>query len=224
MSNPLVACLIPTVPERAHLLPRAIRSWRVQTYEPRILIIALSGDLSGMKFDDPRIMAVPATPGRLLGHHRNQTCEAAVAQGAEIAVHFDDDDWSAPERVAEQVAELQSSRRDCVGYRTGLFWDEQARRAWMYSNGLKTYCLGNSLCYWLKSWQRVKFVERARGEDTTWLNEVDSLGLAAPEPRMIAGIHAGNAERYKIEQMAERSLNWRRAEEYDEFCAREMSL
>ena len=45
----------------------------------------------------------------------------------EILIHWDDDDYSHPNRIAEQVALLQSSGADAtVGFREMLFWREDA--------------------------------------------------------------------------------------------------
>ena len=43
----------------------------------------------------------------------------------EVFVHFDSDDLSHPNRIAEQVAFLQSSGADVVGYNQMLFWNDQ---------------------------------------------------------------------------------------------------
>jgi len=227
MTPPLAACLMPTA-GRFHMLPRAVRSFREQTYPNRVLIL-LSNDpqedeLIRSLYAGPGIITHAAAPGKTIGYYRNVTAQLAVSAGAKIAVHFDDDDWSHAERISEQVAALQASDRDCVGYRAGLFWDEQTGTAWMYSNGLISYCLGNSMCYWLKVWERVKFPELRRGEDWEWLRQVDSLGIAPENPRIIAGIHNGNTERYRIEQVAKSSISWKRATEWDDFCREEMAL
>ena len=227
MNPPLVACLMPTA-GRLHLLPRAMRSFSRQTYPNRILIVLSNNPeedevIASLRIT-PDIITHAAVPGKTLGYYRNVTAQLAVAAGATIAVHFDDDDWSHPERIADQVAALEASDRDCVGYRSGLFWLEEEGRAWMYSNGLKCYCLGNSLCYWLKVWERAKFPELRRGEDYHWLREIDALGHAPEEPRIIAAVHNGNAVNYPIEQQAKSSISWRRAAEWDEICRKEMAL
>jgi glycosyltransferase involved in cell wall biosynthesis len=213
---------------RLHLLPRAVRSFRNQTYLNRILILLSNNPEEDQAiaslYNGGNIITHAAPPGKTLGYYRNVTAQLAMAAGATIAVHFDDDDWSHPERVAEQVAELEASDRDCVGYRSGLFWLEETSKAWMYSNGLKCYCLGNSLCYWLRVWDRVKFPELRRGEDWFWLREIDALGMLPEEPRIIAGVHAENAPRYPIEQDAKHSISWKRATEWDEMCRKEMAL
>jgi hypothetical protein len=45
----------------------------------------------------------------------------------DIIIHFDDDDWSHQNRIAEQVALLQATGADCVGYNEMLFWRESVQ-------------------------------------------------------------------------------------------------
>ena len=51
---------------------------------------------------------------------------AREGHAADILVHLDDDDYSHPNRIAEQVVLLQSSGADCVGYREMLFWQNRS--------------------------------------------------------------------------------------------------
>ena len=229
MTQPLVACLMPTR-GRLHLLPRAIRSFRQQTYPHRLLILLNN---SGIPEEDAMlreryacdcIQVCASIYGRFHGYYMNRCCELAQDAGATIAAVFDDDDWSHPERLAEQVAMLGSTGRHCVGYRQGLFWIEDQATAWMYTNGLQSYCLGNTMCFLLEIWKREKFRDLKRGADWEWQRQVDSFGFVAPEPRFVAGVHAGNQEHYPVEQHARVSPNWRRAEEWDEMCRMEMAL
>src|SRR4051812_3839673 len=47
-----------------------------------------------------------------------------IAQSlGDIIVHLDDDDWSAPTRVASQVERLLASGKAVTGYRTMPFYD-----------------------------------------------------------------------------------------------------
>ena len=60
-------------------------------------------------------------PGAPIGTLRNLANERS---NTDILIHWDDDDYSHPNRIAEQVALLQSSGADVVGYREMLFWRE----------------------------------------------------------------------------------------------------
>ena len=157
-------------------------------------------------------------------------------------MHWDDDDYSHPNRIAEQVALMQSSGADCVGYREMLFWretpqaikDQYAGEAWMYSNQKPGYALGTSLCYWRKTWERKPFAATSKGEDLQFITGLKCVGrssiegcapgsIAEAEPRMIARIHGSNTSTaYDPRKMeAESRLAnplWRRVPEWDEHC------
>lgn len=160
----------------------------------------------------------------------------------DILIHWDDDDWSHPSRITEQVALLRSSGADCVGYNEMLFWREphgfdrsennSRGEAWLYSNPNPGYALGTSLCYWRKTWERKPFPATSVGEDlqfitglkcvgvstlaqpcTSWRSQDIERPTAESEPRMIARIHAGNTiTGYKN---IHREPMWKRVPEWD---------
>jgi hypothetical protein len=187
----------------------------------------------------------------------------------DIILHWDSDDWSHPNRIAEQVALLESSGKQCVGYRDMLFWrlcpgcwtgnswlplcpkccphcKGLGGEAWLYANRQPTYCLGTSLCYWRSVWEAKPFPDLPKGkgstgEDTQWLQGLDSLGVssvasqdvagapawqtqveAKDQPRMIASVHGANTMPYDARLFA--SPEFRRTPEWDELCRATMAL
>jgi hypothetical protein len=190
----------------------------------------------------------------------------------DIFVHFDDDDFSHPNRIDEQVALLQSSGADVVGYREMLFWrearcpdcgepmkaeagyygmscDHQSEirpEAWLYSNPDPRYCLGASLCYWRKTWERKPFEATSQGEDVRFCTGLKCVAITSMpvatfdigkngdptndpkvQPRMIARIHSGNTSTaYRSANPGEDRLRlaelqgscWKRAPEWDSYC------
>ena len=202
---------------RPELTERAVRCFDSQIYEPKELIeYRNNGD-------------------RPIGALRN----AANAQATgEIICHFDSDDWSHPNRIAEQVAFLESSGADVVGYNEMLFWREPRAfgtalvtplngEAWLYSYGPPKPTLGTSLCYWRKTWERKPFRNdlprngESTGEDWEFiqgLKVVACSSLIGPElfatrVRMIARIHGGNSVKYNLEDA--NGTCWSRAPEWD---------
>jgi hypothetical protein len=126
----------------------------------------------------------------------------------DILIHWDDDDWSHPNRIAEQVALLQASGADCVGYNEMLFWREPGvgrdkdgtsrgcpicqtlpcscdGQAWLYTGtrgGVPA--LGTSLCYWRKTWERHHFANETQGVEDHWLREKNVVGVSSLDLRI----------------------------------------
>ena len=111
---------------RVALLKRAVHSFLQQTYSPSELIILFEADDIQTRsyvasLNEPRIivMEVQAMPRLSLGSLRN--IAVRDARGKYIA-QWDDDDWSAPTRLTEQMAVIRSSGRvGCVLLRWVLF-------------------------------------------------------------------------------------------------------
>lgn len=169
MSEPSVCCVMLTR-NRPLLRERALKCFDVQTYENKDVVILDTSDGIG---HDPH-------PSNLtIGELRNMAL--GLTTSSEIIIHFDDDDYSHPNRIAEQVALLQSSGADCVGYSDMLFWDsrramirvdpgkrgpdgvgclgtvESVGEAWLYTAGNPAFCPGSSMCYWRSAWEKRRF-------------------------------------------------------------------
>lgn len=220
--------------DRPEFLDRSVAAFRVQTYERKRLLILDNGRRwirrAAPDFDERGISMFPVhNAGATIGALRNA---ANALSESDILVHWDVDDFSHPNRIAEQVALLQASGADCVGYREMPFWREAGQReydpgqpgmfysndvgeAWLYLNGKPSYCLGTSLCYWRRVWEQRSFEATNQGEDVRWIAGVRSVGTTALGPegnaseaaitqaRMIARIHAGNTSNaYRPDVMA----------------------
>jgi hypothetical protein len=189
--------------DRPELARRAVECFRAQTYPAKRLNVLDSGLSPVFRIPDHTVgQAVfwQHAEAESIGELRNFANEDSHT---DILIHWDDDDYSHPNRIAEQVAVLQSSGADAVGYNEMLFWDGRkyaaARNredvgpiggqdgrmivgcgeAWLYSNPRPDYALGTSLCYWRKTWKRRPFAAlplpggRA-GEDQDWLDGIAS--------------------------------------------------
>lgn len=238
MTEPLVCCVMLTR-DRPGMARRAVECFRAQTYKTKILVAWDTGGLPdiGLSFQlAQNEWTVEDVPDYSIGELRNRAARW-VTDGPhplpDVLIHWDSDDWSHPNRIAEQVALLQQSGKECVGYNEMLFWREPHGEAWLYRNANPRYCVGTSLCYWRAAWERRPFPDLPKngegtGEDTAWLREVDSLGLGLRaygyEPRMIASIHGGNTMPYNIEELvANGSREWTRVP-WDDYCREKMRL
>lgn len=195
---------------RPAMVRRAIRSFLAQTYEPCVLLVydtSPSPLTTASEFYAPgRIFHLhkPDDAGKTIGTLRNL---ANASCSPDIFAHWDSDDWSHPNRLAEQVQLLkagQASDVQVIGYRDMLFWrdtpdvieedflDGSARRipggeAWLYRHVLRSFCIGTSLCYWRSAWQQKPFPDlpkpgiNAAGEDDLWHKAFHSLGERSAE-------------------------------------------
>ena len=271
MPDQPTVCAVMLTANRPELARRAVECFRAQIY-PNLrsqLLVWDSGSI--LAFADGKA-AYCDDRKRTVGEMRNDAnswaCDPSFLP-PDIFIHWDDDDYSHPNRIAEQVALLQSSGADAVGYREMLFWKEggdanctrvpQHRaisesgeapnlpgEAWLYSNPDPRYCIGTSLCYWRKTWERVPFqaLPKTKGgnaEDNEWLKSVKSVGVDSVRdtqtewvtpigkpgkkelvsksltvPRMVARIHNSNTSDYA--SVVGKSHNWRRVPEWDSYC------
>ncbi len=207
MSNPSVWAVMLTA-DRPELARQAVECFRQQTYDPirRTLLIFDNGndtDWYDSRCDsENEFHAIIDTQGmrqRSIGTLRNEANE--YAGGPEVLIHWDSDDLSHPNRIAEQVALLQSSGADVVGYNRMLFADCRVfdfdsdkmtvvdededsisigtgnlismPEAWIYTGEI----LGTSLAYWRKTWERTPFeANHVLNEDGGFVSQVRAKG------------------------------------------------
>jgi hypothetical protein len=225
--------------DRHELARRAVQCFRAQTYPAKRLVIYDTSKAAGeiVRYRGHFQHVVIGGSQQTIGELRNAA--NAFADPREVIVHWDSDDWSHPNRIAEQVALLQSSGADAVGYNEMLFWRVRVESkvgeidpgaAWLYTGSI----LGTSLCYWRKTWERVPFrAQRANpmhdkgvGEDHDFLLDLHAAGMRSVDvnpmyPRMIARIHGSNTSNaYNPADMARETQHWKRVPEWDEFCRR----
>jgi glycosyltransferase involved in cell wall biosynthesis len=182
--------------DRRRFAARAIEYFRRQDHRrSELLILDDGGDpIEDLVPRDRRIRYVRLERRMILGAKRNHGCE--LARG-EIVLHWDDDDWQAPDRISAQLTELRRRDAELVGVDRELFVDPRARRAWIYSRppGPRPWLAGTSLAYRKDFWERNRFPEVAVGEDTRFVWAAAGARLASLDDyRLVVGIiHAGNA-------------------------------
>ena len=137
-------------------------------------------------------------PKRLtIGAKRNLGC--ALARGEFIA-HFDSDDWSAPERLDDQMRRLTASGLALTGYHSMLFTD--GARWWRFDGpdvqGGKG-AFGTTLLYRREWWKKHPFSDgpknRTDSEDRPFVQTAMMAGRFTSAPAkemMIARVHGGN--------------------------------
>lgn len=168
-----------------------IRCFLSQTYPNKeVLILADGEDVRDLvPNDDDSIRLVHIEEGRTVGEKRNFGVSRACG---EIIAHFDDDDWSAPARLADQIERLQRTGKSVTGYSSMFFTD--GLRWWRYE-GRNNYAIGTSLCYRKSWWQDHPFLAMQVGEDGEFVIEARQCQQLETSPAgeiMIATIHRGN--------------------------------
>lgn len=135
---------------------------------------------------------VEIEPGRNIGEKRNFGC--AMARGEFIA-HWDDDDYSAPGRIADQVGRLKDSGLAVTAYDSMYFGD--AAGAWWHYQGKMTG-IGTSLVYRKDWWAGHKFPAKPVCEDSEFMYAAlrDKQIITAPAGLLMAAtIHERNTSK-----------------------------
>jgi glycosyltransferase involved in cell wall biosynthesis len=214
-SEPTVCCIMLTR-DRPAMAARAVASFRSQTYERKRLLVLDTGSsippdaVPWVDSDDgiSRVVSYRNLQGRTIGELRNYANECAVQYTrTDILAHFDDDDWSHPNSLAERVALLQSSDADLVGYNQALFWDTRpyvaarerherdvriggqaggsvrgnVNEAWLYTApgpGPERLVLGASMLYWRRVWERKPFTHTNNGEDRAFASGLQVVAVS----------------------------------------------
>ena len=172
---------------RRRFIPAAIDCWIKQTYENRELVIVDDGEpIEDLLPNDKRIQYILCDK-MLIGEKRNFANSFATGG---IICHWDDDDYSAPDRIAYQVAMLEKSGKPITGF-TGLyFWDAEKQIARRYRSGIKHRVCGTTLCYTKDIWQMHRFANVKIGEDNRFVDDAAPLVASSPEEcYMVARIH-----------------------------------
>lgn len=155
----LVSAVMITTPARAKLRKMAEACFYSQTYPEKELIVF---------FD-----AV-----KTVGEKRNQA--NTLARG-EIIIHWDDDDWSAPERIQRQVNFLMKQPvTQVVGYNYLLYW--HATGWGLLYKGQGSRIPGTTLCYRRDWWYNNPFRGVNVGEDYYFCQNADKKGVFKAMP------------------------------------------
>jgi hypothetical protein len=243
--KPTVQCVM-LANGRPEMVARAIKSFLAQTYHGARLLVY---DTSRVPLVRDRSWGIDwaTNYGHVasIGALRNQ---ANACANGEIILHWDSDDWSHQNRIAEQVALLQSSGAECVGYGDMLFWetpkalppytDEQLKSfgeygdggaAWIYRAAIPNYAIGTSMCYWRQTWEHNPFPDRSEGcDDLDWFHrgvKIHAVSSSTIEgyrsvPVMIASIHGSNT----CAKIDAKQREWTRTPQWDAFCREAMKL
>ncbi|MBK8912960.1 MAG: hypothetical protein IPM61_16800 [Chlorobi bacterium] len=108
-----------------------------------------------------------------IGAKRNKAI-AQSPRGA-VIIHWDDDDWHHPDRIAVQVQRLLRDPMTLInGMNCGYFFWPSDRQVLRYSNSQQIpsgnpYIMGGTFCYHRTWWDRYPFQDKQIGEDNLFL-------------------------------------------------------
>jgi glycosyltransferase involved in cell wall biosynthesis len=183
----MVSCIMPTR-NRAAFLKSAIDCFLKQDYPNKELIILGDNDeIHSIELCSSWPVRYVIDERKPIGPKRNACCE--LAQG-EIICHYDDDDWSAPDRIAFQVEELQKTGKPVTGFATLYFWDTVAKVSRRYRSSVNGYVCGTTLCYLKSFWETHKFKDVDHGEDNDFVYPaLNQIAGSKDASHMVARIH-----------------------------------
>ncbi len=186
----LVSCIMPTC-DRQDLVPVALKSYLSQDWPDKELVVIDDGaeTVEGLvKQLVPDAVYIYLAEKQVIGVKRNLACEAARG---EVICHFDDDDWSAPGRVRDQVLRLVESGKQMTGYHSITYWN--GMKAYRYVSPVPPYALGTTMCYQKSFWHGHRFPPKDYAEDNALVYKArDERQLISVDARqmMIVRSHA----------------------------------
>lgn len=193
---------------RREFAQHAVNIYRSQTYSNRELIIL--DDLDDPSFphgiSGERINHVLAPYRMTIGAKRNICIQAS---DGEFIAHLDDDDYSSPDRIADQVIRLMESEKQVTGYCPMLFTD--GSQWWEYSAGNPRYCVGSSLLYRREFASLHRFNETEPDEDNQFVYGPASqhIVVVPAGDKMFCRTHPNNTS---IRQPGKNPLQWKPVE------------
>jgi glycosyltransferase involved in cell wall biosynthesis len=141
----------------------ALGCFMEQDYDDLELVIvdnnAAPVDYTGWKVE-PDFVKIIRTTRKPVGHLRNEGIRAA---SGEVICIWDEDDWYAPNRVAEQVSRLCLTGKQVTGWHSVLYWDEATGGTFKYEcvpSDVGRYAIGMSHCFRRAWWEKHPYVEQ----------------------------------------------------------------
>ena len=168
---PLISCIMPTR-DRRELALQAIEYFRRQDYPERELVIVDDGAEPLPVPADERIRYVRLSDPATVGHKRNLAVEQSRG---EIIVHWDDDDWYAPDRIRHQIQPLLAGQADISGMAAEHFYSLQGGRFWgctpqLHARMFFANVHGRSIAYARRVWGRqARYPDLSLAEDARFL-------------------------------------------------------
>ena len=144
--------------------------------------------------DYPEIEHIMCYDLASVGAKRNTLCEKAKGT---IIVHMDSDDIYAPDWVSRSVEHLLRTKSHVTGLSSGYFFDPYKGKAWMCKTS-RQYPMGATLAYYKSIWQRNKFPDMRKGEDTDFCRTIKNIKVHDYKEGFVATIHGFNTSSHEM--------------------------
>jgi O-antigen biosynthesis protein len=194
LDSAMVSCIMPTA-NRRRFVPGAIAQFLAQDHARKELVVLDDGDdlVADLIPQHPSIRYFRTPRHRNLGAKRNAACDATRG---DIILHWDDDDWYAPDRIRLQVEALCANGADLSGLDGALLVDPRTQAAWeyVYPPGGAPWVFGATMCYRREYWRAHPFADTNVGEDARFAAHAGSAQLYVLRDNrfFVALIHSGN--------------------------------
>lgn len=192
MIKPLVSLVMPTFNRQMYAIT-AIRCFTQQTYAPVELIIVDDSTEGQLPIPaDGRIRYIRLDKKTPTGTKRNIGANAAEG---EIIANLDDDDWSHPFRIQDEVQRLFKTHKAVTGYNASILYDENTRQLYKIPGGPPYFASGSSQCYWKSWWKEHPYPDCSFGEDSVFSRTArlaDQLAIAEPGKMLVVRRHKNN--------------------------------
>lgn len=200
--KPLVSMVMPTF-NRSKYVPMAIRCFTQQEYPHVELIIVDDGNETICIPADGRIRYIKLDKRETTGTKRNIGADAA---NGDVIASLDDDDWSSPHRIQDEVRRLIKTGKAVTGYNRSVMFEEATGKFFKTAGGPPYFASGSSQCYWKSWWRDHQFPDITMGEDTEFSRTArlaDQLAIADPGRMLVVRRHARNTYEMNLERQPE---------------------
>jgi len=202
VTSPSVSCILPCGYGDKYIND-AIACWSSQEYEGHCeLVILDNNDVPLMTPELQRDLRpnvkYTVTTRKPVGALRNE----GIRQGSgDVICIWDEDDWSAPNRVTEQVTRLLASGKSVTGWHNVLYWDEATGETYKYyyspDRPHPPYAMGASHCFFRSWWEKHPYVmdgveDRIFSDEALHAGQLDSCDAGR---LYVARIHDSNVIR-----------------------------
>lgn len=183
--------MMPTY-NRGKYVPMAIRCFTQQSYPNMELIIVDDGTETLSIPADGRIQYIKLLNRTTTGEKRNIGARRASGQ---IIANWDDDDWSHPHRIADEVGRLLQTGKRVTGYNASIIYEEATGEFFKIQGGPPYFASGSSQCYWRTWWEQHPYPNCSFGEDSVFARTArlaDQMAIAEPGQMMVIRRHSTN--------------------------------